>query len=105
MLDDSQLGELVLGLQENGLDRYSHCITGYIGSESFLSKVAEVVRALKTRNPELVYVCDPVMGDFGPGMYVPKELLPVYRKEIVPIADVCVPNQVSLAMKAIDSFY
>ena len=23
-------------------------------------------------NPSLIYVCDPVMGDSGPGLYVPK---------------------------------
>ncbi len=33
------------------------------------------------------------MGDFGPGMYVPESLLPIYREVIVPLADICVPNQ------------
>jgi len=32
------------------------------------------------------------MGDFG-RMYVPEELLPVYRDEIVPLADIVCPNQ------------
>ena len=50
-------------------------------------------QALKSKNPELTYVCDPVMGDFGPGMYVPESLLPIYQNEIIPIADVCLPNQ------------
>ena len=39
-----------------------------------------MVGHLKTVNPELVYVCDPVMGDTGPGLYVPAELLPVYKE-------------------------
>ena len=51
------------------------------------------MQALKAKNPELTYVCDPVMGDFGPGMYVPESLLPIYQNEIIPIADVCLPNQ------------
>lgn len=37
-------------------------------------------------------VCDPVMGDDGV-MYVPQELLPVYRDTIVPLADIVTPNQ------------
>ena len=37
-------------------------------------------------------VCDPVMGDNGE-MYVPKELLEVYRDNIVPLADIITPNQ------------
>ncbi len=38
-------------------------------------------------------MCDPVMGDYGPGMYVPESLLPIYRERILPLADVCLPNQ------------
>ena len=39
-----------------------------------------------------VPVCDPVMGDNGK-MYVPAELLPLYREQIVPLADIITPNQ------------
>ena len=58
----------------------SHVINGYIGAPSFLEKLAEVVKKMKELNPGLTYVCDPVMGDFGPGMYVPETLLPLYRE-------------------------
>lgn len=37
-------------------------------------------------------VCDPVMGDDGK-MYVPETLLPIYRDEIIPLADIATPNQ------------
>lgn len=43
----------------------------------------------------LVLVCDPVMGDNGE-MYVPKELKEIYKKEIVPLADILTPNQFEL---------
>ena len=36
------------------------------------------------------------MGDIWDGegkMYVPEELLPIYKKEVIPIADVITPNQ------------
>ena len=57
-------------------------INGYIGAPSFLEKLAEVVKKMKELNPGLTYVCDPVMGDFGPGMYVPESLLPLYRNMV-----------------------
>ena len=38
-------------------------------------------------------VCDPVMGDSGPGMYVPEDLLPFYRDHLIRLADVLTPNQ------------
>jgi len=93
VLDDGQLQTLIDGLDANEINKYSHIINGYIGSKTFLVKLSEVVKHLKTVNPNLTYICDPVMGDTGPGMYVPEDLLPVYQKEIVPIADVCLPNQ------------
>jgi pyridoxal/pyridoxine/pyridoxamine kinase len=37
-------------------------------------------------------VCDPVMGDNGK-MYVPKELLAIYKDTILPLADIITPNQ------------
>lgn len=103
------------GLQINDLDNVSHLLTGYVGSASFLEQVYETVKQLKKKNPELVYgmnncfsrnpwipiqetynlefsVCDPVMGDNGQ-MYVPEELLEIYRDKLIPLADVITPNQ------------
>lgn len=40
----------------------------------------------------MLSVCDPVMGDNGK-MYVPETLLPIYRDEIIPLADIATPNQ------------
>lgn len=37
-------------------------------------------------------VCDPVMGDNGK-MYVPEDILPVYRDVLLPLADIITPNQ------------
>lgn len=37
-------------------------------------------------------VCDPVLGDNGK-LYVPQSLIPIYREEIIPLSDICTPNQ------------
>lgn len=39
-----------------------------------------------------ITVCDPVLGDEG-RLYVPAELLPIYQNEIIPLSDICTPNQ------------
>ncbi|KAF2320851.1 hypothetical protein GH714_031282 [Hevea brasiliensis] len=39
-----------------------------------------------------VKVCDPVMGDEGK-LYVPPELVAVYREKVVPVASMLTPNQ------------
>jgi len=51
-----------------------------------------MVKYLKSVNPNLIFVCDPVMGDNGK-MYVPEDLLPIYKETIVPLADIITPNQ------------
>ncbi len=43
-------------------------------------------------NPEIVFLCDPVLGDNGQ-LYVPKELIPIFRDELIPLADIITPNQ------------
>ncbi|XP_012267421.2 pyridoxal kinase isoform X1 [Athalia rosae] len=96
-LGDPFLGKLMDGLRQNDLDHYSHLLTGYVGSASFLKKIGQLVHDLKKKNPDLIYVCDPVMGDNGK-MYVPKELLEIYRDEIIPLADILTPNQFELEL-------
>jgi pyridoxine kinase len=36
-------------------------------------------------------VCDPVMGDDSK-LYVPEDLVPIFRDELCPLADVLTPN-------------
>ena len=42
-------------LHDNGIDYYSHLMTGYIASTSFLTRIQEVVKHLKKVNPKLLY--------------------------------------------------
>ena len=46
---------------------------------------------LRQVNPNLIYVCDPVMGDEGK-LYVAQENVAVFRR-IIPRADYLFPNQ------------
>ncbi|KAL6422063.1 hypothetical protein ACFW04_010849 [Cataglyphis niger] len=97
ILNDKDLDDLIDGLTKNNLDNYTHLLTGYIRSASFLKRVALLITTLKRKNPNLIYVCDPVMGDNGK-MYVPEALKEIYKKEIVPLADVLTPNQFELEL-------
>lgn len=101
VLDGHRLGQLVDGMERNGLlssgggagsGRIGNILTGYIGSESFLKAVVNVVQKLKGLNPSCRYICDPVLGDMG-RFYVPKELVDIYRRDVLPLADVITPNQ------------
>ncbi|CAN0016839.1 unnamed protein product, partial [Choristocarpus tenellus] len=93
ILQGDQLTSLVDGLERNSLlDGYTHMLTGYIGSPSFLRAVIGVFHKLKEVNSGLRFVCDPVLGDGG-RLYVPEGNVDIYRNEVLPIATVITPNQ------------
>jgi len=43
------------GLRSNDLDNFTHILTGYVGSASFLEEVYNTVKQLKEKNPNLIY--------------------------------------------------
>ncbi|XP_063383934.1 pyridoxal kinase [Cydia fagiglandana] len=92
VLKNEEMEELIDGLTLNEVDYYTHLITGYSRSPDSLKQIAGIIKKLKQKNPNLIYVCDPVMGDNGK-MYVPEDILPVYRDIVVPLADIITPNQ------------
>ncbi|KAG7396567.1 hypothetical protein PHYBOEH_002132 [Phytophthora boehmeriae] len=96
-LTGDELHELLDGMETNKLlqDAHTHLLTGYIGSVSLLDAIVRVyerLRAAQTHPERLLYVCDPVMGDLGK-LYVPLELVGLYRSKVLPICDVLTPNQ------------
>ena len=94
VLEGEKLLKLVDGMDENGLlsDEIGHVLTGYIGTESFLRAIVTIIRKMKTINPQVRYVCDPVLGDVG-RFYVPQQLVQIYKDEVIPLANVLTPNQ------------
>ena len=93
VLNGEQLVSLLKGLERNSLlGNVGHLLTGYIGSETFLRSVLDVLKTLRRHNPDIRFVCDPVLGDSGK-FYVPPSLVPIYRDEVFPFADIVTPNQ------------
>lgn len=54
-MNGQELWEIIEGLQANDLLRYTHLLTGYIASVSFLETIVKIVKALREKNPELIY--------------------------------------------------
>ncbi|CAI4224282.1 unnamed protein product [Auanema sp. JU1783] len=94
-LSSNDLEDLYEGLQLNKINNYSHILTGYCGNVDFLRKIGDIVSDLKKKDGSTLFFCDPVMGDNG-RYYTPRELLPVYRDVIIPLADVLTPNAFEL---------
>jgi pyridoxine kinase len=93
VLNGSELDNLLVGLERNDLLKNTqHLLTGYIGSESFLRSVIRVLKTMKKHNANVRYICDPVFGDNGK-LYVPAELVGIYKKDVIPLSNIVTPNQ------------
>ena len=97
-LDPELFADLLLGARERGLpERADFIVTGYIGSVEVARMVADFVAEAKAAKPGLIYLCDPVMGDAGPGLYVPEAIADVMRDRLLPLADIATPNPFELS--------
>ncbi len=97
MLDAALVRDLLAGVEQRGLvDNCKILISGYLGSPENAAAVSKFVAKAKAKNPKLLYLCDPVMGDAGTGFYVGEELRTCFAKNLVPVADILTPNQFEL---------
>lgn len=92
------LGAMIDALAANGtLDDIDAVLTGYLPSADAVKTVAEKLAALANVRSEIVYLCDPVLGDDPDGLYVPEDVAAAIRDHLVPLADVLTPNRFELA--------
>lgn len=79
-----------------GLAQCRAVLSGYMGDVGLGAAVVDVVAALKARRSDVVYCCDPVMGDVGRGFFVRPGVPEFMRDRALPAADVVTPNHFEL---------
>ncbi|GMQ46042.1 pyridoxal kinase PdxY [Vibrio sp. 10N] len=92
------ISELISGIAS--IEQLKNCqalLSGYQGSADQCLAVLDAVRQVKAQNPDAIYVCDPVMGDPEKGCIVPQGTTEYLVNDVMPSADVIVPNQFELA--------
>lgn len=95
----SVIDELVEGMKARAA--FATCaalLTGYVGDASIGTAILKARAEVKAANPQAVYLCDPVMGDVGRGVFVRPEIPAFMRERAVPAADVVTPNQFELEL-------
>ncbi|RMF38382.1 MAG: pyridoxal kinase [Alphaproteobacteria bacterium] len=96
-LPEDEIAELVAGLEANGLlDRVHTLLTGYLGSVPVAGITLAALDRMRERHPQTLYLCDPVLGDEGVGLYLPPEIGIAYRDRLLPRADIATPNEFEL---------
>jgi len=95
------IGEVIDGIAARGvLGTCDAVLSGYLGTASVGEAVAAAVARVRAANPAALYLCDPVMGDTGPGLYVREGIPAFLRDRAVPLADVLTPNVFELEQLA-----
>jgi pyridoxine kinase len=97
VLDAPLVADLLRGVEERGLvEAASAILTGYLGSAETGAVVAGFIHRARARNPGLLYVCDPVIGDEGSGVFVGEGIVEIFRDRLGPAASILTPNQFEL---------
>ena len=72
-------------------------LTGYLGSAALGAVVLEAVAAVKAANPAALWLCDPVMGTTGKGLFVKEEVAAFFSGPVIAQSDILAPNLFELS--------
>lgn len=83
----------------DGIGLFAGCeavLTGWLGQADVAAAALDAVRRVRAARPGAPWLCDPVIGEVGDGVYVPEDLATAIRDTLVPAADIVTPNQFEL---------
>ncbi len=97
VFDGQAVEEVVDGIADRGvLTSCDAVLSGYLGSADIGHAVLQTVSRVRAANPDAIYLCDPVIGDVGRGVFVRPGIEELMREVTVPAADVVTPNHYEL---------
>lgn len=96
-------GDLAAMLDEIAASRFAGeigaVLSGYVAAPEQAGAIARFVDAVRARGGEIVYCCDPILGDDG-RLYVAEDIAAAIRDHLVPRADILTPNLFELGWLA-----
>lgn len=93
----SHLTEIVDGI--DAISELKNCdaiLSGYMGSPEQGNAIIEIVKKVKTINPNAIYICDPVMGHPEKGCFVAPGVADFLCNIALPVSDIVSPNILEL---------
>jgi pyridoxine kinase len=97
VFDKSAVAEVLRGIEERGvLAQCAAVLSGYMGDVGIGEVVLDAAAKLRAANPAALYCCDPVIGDFGRGVFVRPGIAEFFAERALPRADIVTPNHFEL---------
>ena len=98
-VEPERIAQIVDGVaQRGGLRRCVALLSGYLGDAAVGPIVLDALAALREVRPDALYLCDPVIGDDGPGVFVSAGIPELIQGRLVPAAAVVTPNRFELEL-------
>ncbi len=89
----SHIDEIWQGVRERGVvGECEAVLSGYLGNAAIGWSIKKALADVRVANPGALYCCDPVMGDYGRGVYVRPDIPAFLKNEALPVADIVTPN-------------
>ena len=89
----AHIQEVLEGLRARGV--LANCravLSGYLGNAAIGEVILSAVQEIRHHQPDLVYLCDPVMGDVGRGLFVQPDIPHFLREQALQQATILTPN-------------
>lgn len=100
----ASLDLMIDSLEANGwLGDIDAVLTGYLPSPGHVATASSAVQRVRAASPSVLFYCDPVIGDDPKGLYIDAAAAAALRDELLPLADLAVPNRFELAWLSGDS--
>lgn len=100
----AHIAEVIDGIAARGvMPSCQAVLSGYLGDIGLGEAVLSAVQQVRNANSSMLFLCDPVMGDTGRGLFVQVEIPAFLRDHVVPMADIVTPNLFELEILSGDT--
>ena len=83
LIPAGDVADVITGIDERGaLATTDAVLTGYLGAPDMGQVILDAVNLTKRRNPDAVFLADPVMGDRGTGLYCQAGIPEFFRDQM-----------------------
>lgn len=101
----AHIEDVLAGLEARGVLENCHAVlSGYLGDADIGEVILKTVQKIRKQNPNLIYLCDPVMGDVGRGVFVRPGIPEFLKQAALREATIITPNHFEYELLADKTF-